>query len=35
MLRLEMDRLAALSIELFGSDSSYASAGNPANKITP
>ena len=34
-LRLEMDRLAALSIELFGSDSSYASAGNPANQVSP
>jgi LCP family protein required for cell wall assembly len=35
MLRLEMDRLSKLSIELFGSDSSYASAGNPANQVAP
>ena len=35
MLRLEMDRLAKLSIELFGSDSSYASAATPADAIAP
>jgi LCP family protein required for cell wall assembly len=34
MLKLEMDRLAALSIELFGNDSSYASAGGPANQVS-
>lgn len=33
ILRLEMDRLAALSVELFGDDSSYASAGAPAAPV--
>ena len=34
-LRLDMDRLAALSIDLFGDDSSYATAGGPANQVAP
>lgn len=34
ILRLEMDRLAALSVELFGNDSSYASAGARAAPVT-
>jgi hypothetical protein len=35
MLRLDMDRLAKLSIELFGKDSSYASAAAPADSVAP
>jgi hypothetical protein len=30
-----MDRLAALSIDLFGTDSSYAGASGPANQVSP
>lgn len=35
MLRLEMDRVAKLSIELFGNDSTYASAAAPVNQVAP
>jgi LCP family protein required for cell wall assembly len=35
MLRLDMDRLAKLSIELFGKDSSYASVAAPADQVAP
>ena len=35
ILRLDMDRLAALSTDLFGSDSAYAGGGDPANQVSP
>ncbi len=35
ILRLEMDRLAKLSIELFGNDSAYSSAAAPADSVAP
>ena len=35
MLRFEMDRLAKLSIDLFGQDSAYASAAAPPSQVAP